>query len=317
MAILSGPLQLEGKVGGMIFYKRGNKTCCRAMPQYTPESMTAASKQSAREFGRASKAGKLLRDALNGIWRLQHDNTMVNRLNKALYTALRKDPAHKRGARIITPVALQETLKNFRFNNKANLPFQAQTIRKPGGHIQVVLPPDWLTVLKKPRYASHVQLQAAAIAIDLETGACRKVSAATECISIDLPGDTLTLNMQLQAPKAMPVIVMIQARFVMEETDGRLYPSAQKSCLQSCVVAVLLPEKVQQPENKGMKSIRSTGSAKFHPKQNNTLQKKKEEKTSLLHKTEHVAIAHSNAPARKTVSTRDDEKRRQHSRKNT
>lgn len=57
---------LSGHVGDLIFYERNGKPCCRKMPQYGPDSMSAASKQSSREFAKASKAAKLIRSALKG-----------------------------------------------------------------------------------------------------------------------------------------------------------------------------------------------------------------------------------------------------------
>lgn len=234
---------LSGKVGGLIFYQRGNKTCCRTMPKYKPGSMTTASKQCAREFGRASKTGKSLRKALMGILPIIHDSGMVNRLNKTLYSALREDTTHKRGQRTITPEALQTALTNFHFNNKAKtdlLPL-AGTTRLANGHVQVTLPDNWIQALKHPRSVTHVQVQMAAVTIDAETGAARKTAMATQCIAQDTPFTGHTFELQLKGNNT--VVIVMQLRFLWEKTDGRIVISDNITYNQAFVAAVLVPEK--------------------------------------------------------------------------
>ena len=76
---------LSGHVGDLIFYERNGKPFCRRMPQYSPDSMSAASKQSSREFAKASKAAKSIRSALNGVWQPAKEETTIYRLNTAVY----------------------------------------------------------------------------------------------------------------------------------------------------------------------------------------------------------------------------------------
>jgi hypothetical protein len=97
---------LSGHVGDLIYYERNGKSFTRKMPEYGPDSMSTASKQSSREFAKASKAAKSVRSALNGIWLPAQDETTVYRLNKAVYAALREDTLHARGKRVFTAAAL-------------------------------------------------------------------------------------------------------------------------------------------------------------------------------------------------------------------
>lgn len=246
MATLKGPLKLEGRVGDLIFYRRGNKTCCRSAPSFTPEKMTAATKESAREFGQASKAGKLMRDALNGLWPVPADSGMVNRLSKALYSALRQDTAHPRGERVITAPALQEALKDFYFNDRASLRFQVKTKRQPGGAIRVNLQRDWPALIRTPRFASHVQVQVAALTIDFAAGECHKAATATDYIVVNAPHNGNLPALQLRSPAGVATVIIMQVRFIKEEENGRLYSSGDQSCAISCVVDVLAPEKTPE-----------------------------------------------------------------------
>jgi hypothetical protein len=245
MAILKGPMKLEGRVGDLIFYRRGNKTCCRSMPAYKPGSMTAASKQSAGEFGQASKAGKLFRQALSGLWPIPQDSGMVNRLNKTMYSALRADP-HPRGQRVITPAALKEALKNFRLNNKAVPNIQVSCTREKG-QLRILLPEDWVQRLKSPRYASHVQVQVAALVMDAATGACRKVATVTDCVALDASHTGVLPLLQSPPDPRLTTVVVLQLRFIKEEANGQIYSSAEKTGMLSCIIEVLLPEKKLKP----------------------------------------------------------------------
>lgn len=43
---------LSGHVGNLIYYDRNGKSFTRKMPQYGPDSLSAATKQSSREFAK-------------------------------------------------------------------------------------------------------------------------------------------------------------------------------------------------------------------------------------------------------------------------
>ena len=243
MAILTGAIQMEGRVGGLIFYRRGNKTCCRSMPNYRPDSQSAASRQSAGEFGKASKAAKLIRHAMNGLWPLPHDGTLVNRLNKTLYTALLKDAVHPRGQRTLAPAALQQTLTGFRFNKKASLPFQVNITRPSAARVHVSLPDKWKELLKQPRFATHIQVQVAALSVDLEANICHKTAIAVACTPLR---DGVVPVLELPHKKNVTTIMVLQIRYLNEGGNGQVYTSADLSCMQSGVIGVLLPEKQPQ-----------------------------------------------------------------------
>jgi len=230
---------MEGRVGDLIFYRRGNKTCCRSRPVYGPNSLSTASRQSAGEFGQASRAAKQFRQALEGLWPVPHDSGMVNRLNTALYRALRADP-RPRGQRSISPAALKEALRLFRFNDKAALRFKISCSYQPDG-VQVSLPQHWLQLLRRPRYASHVQVQAAALAVDAATGACYKTAAVTDCVALNAMHNGVLPLLPLFAGAKHTTVIVLQLRFIKEEANGSIYTSAEKAAMVSCIAEVLLP----------------------------------------------------------------------------
>jgi hypothetical protein len=229
---------ISGKVGDLIFYKRMGTECVRRKPQYAPDSLSTASRQSANEFGKASKAGKLLRNALEGVLPLSHDGKMVNRLNKALFSAIQMDEAHSRGERNITPHALQTVLKDFRFNTNAHSYISSiQTTHLSDGQIQLTLPDQWQNQLKRPKGFTHIQLQIAAIGIDFNAGKVRHTATMATCLSLNM--DTPLLPLQLAGSHKTATLIVMQIRFVQE--NGKVYTSEDKSCKLSFVAAVVPP----------------------------------------------------------------------------
>ncbi|MCF6407309.1 hypothetical protein L3C95_30725 [Chitinophaga filiformis] len=241
---------LSGHVGDLIFYERNGKPFCRRMPQYGPDSMSAASKQSSREFAKASKAAKSIRSALNGIWTPARDETTVFRLNKAVYAALREDTLHPRGKRVFNAAALHQHLEGFRYNKKAVMTIGGiDTIRQDNGAVVVKLPTNWQNWLKPPKDARYIQLQAVALDMDLEQQTCLGTTTAAICVRLGEKQHSLLLPV---APaRATATIVLLQIRFL--HTNTGIHTSHKASSEQAFVTAVLEPvlpleEKAKHPQ---------------------------------------------------------------------
>jgi hypothetical protein len=241
---------LSGHVGDLIYYDRNGKSFTRRMPQYGPDSLSAATKQSSREFAKASKAAKSVRSALNRIWQPAKDESTVYRLNKVVYAALREDALHVRGKRVFTASALHQHLKDFRYNRNAIMTIGGiDTIRQENGSILVKLPGNWQNWLKAPNDARYIQLQAVALDMDFECNTCAGVTSAASCVPLGEKEHALLLP-------AIPVgatatIVMLQLRFL--RTDTGIHAAGTASSEQAFVTAVLDPvlplvEKKKDPQ---------------------------------------------------------------------
>lgn len=229
---------LSGHVGNLIFYERNGKPFTRRMPQYRPDSMSPASKESSREFGKAVKAAKAVRAALNGIWQPASDETIVYRLNKAVYAALREDTAHVRGKRVFSAPALQKHLKDFRYNKNAVMTIGGiDTIRQENGNITVKLPARWQHWLTLPKEARYIQLKAAALDMDLEDNTCMGTSTASACIP--LGEKALSLVLPATAVNSTATIVVLQLRFLHIHTE--VHATQTISSEQAFITAVLEP----------------------------------------------------------------------------
>ncbi|SHN46118.1 hypothetical protein [Chitinophaga sp. CF418] len=241
---------LSGHVGDLIYYERNGKQFCRKMPQYGPDSMSAASKQSSREFAKASKAAKSIRSALNGIWQPAQDETTVYRLNKAVYAALREDVLHPRGKRVFTAAALHQHLKDFRYNKKAVMTIGGiDTIRQENGNVILKLPTNWQNWLKPPKDARYIQLQAVALDMDFEQHTCPGSTTAASCVPLGEKQHTLLLP--VTPVRATATIVLLQIRFL--HTNTGIQATGTASSEQAFVTAVLEPvlplvEKTKHPQ---------------------------------------------------------------------
>jgi len=228
---------LSGHVGDLIYYERNGKQFCRKMPRYGPDSMSAASKQSSREFAKASKAAKSIRSALNGIWQPAQDETTVYRLNSAVYAALREDN-HPRGKRVFTAAALHQHLKDFRYNKKAVMTIGGiDTIRQENGNVVVKLPTNWQHWLKPPKDARYIQLQAVALDMDLEQNSCLGSTTAASCVPLGEQQHSLVLP--VRPVNATATIVLLQIRFLHANTG--VQAAGTVSSEQAFVTAVLEP----------------------------------------------------------------------------
>ncbi|WP_106602909.1 hypothetical protein [Chitinophaga ginsengisoli] len=229
---------LSGHVGDLIFYERNGKPFCRRMPQYGPDSMSAASKQSSREFAKASKAAKSIRSALNGLWQPAKEETTIYRLNKAVYAALREDTGHARGKRVFSANALHQHLKDFRYNKKAVMTIGGiDTIRQEDGCILVKLPPNWQHWLNPPKDTRYIQLHAAALDMDLDNNTCVGTATAASCVALGEKQHSLLLP--AVPAKATATIVVLQLRFLHTDTDIQANNSASNE--QAFITAVLEP----------------------------------------------------------------------------
>jgi hypothetical protein len=229
---------LSGHVGDLIFYERNGKPFSRKMPQYGPDSMSAASKQSSQEFAKASRAAKSVRSALNGVWQPVKEETTIFRLNKAVYAALRDDTLHPRGKRVFSPAALHQHLRGFRYNNKAVMTIGGiDTVRQEDGSINVMLPANWQHWLNPPKGVRYIQLQVTALDMDFDNNTCRAVTTTGGCIP--LSNSPQSLLVPATPVKATATIVVLQLRFL--HTDNGIQANGAASNEQAFIAAVLEP----------------------------------------------------------------------------
>jgi hypothetical protein len=117
-------IPLSGRLGDWVFYYRKDK---RGRKKYyvrrAPENVrqTAATRRTATDFSTASKAGRLIRQALKPYTSKYKDGSLHYRLNALLGQILRLDTESPAGQKRLLPENIS-LLTGFRFNNDARVP---------------------------------------------------------------------------------------------------------------------------------------------------------------------------------------------------
>jgi hypothetical protein len=106
MAVQHGPIQLTGQLGGVSYYEMDGKYYARSKTAHSAERIRTdpafkPTHQNSLEFGRASKASKLLRKAWKEIGGDFADNRMYTRLNGCFKRVVQGDTQHSRGERTV------------------------------------------------------------------------------------------------------------------------------------------------------------------------------------------------------------------------
>ncbi|HAD97959.1 MAG TPA: hypothetical protein DCG19_11180, partial [Cryomorphaceae bacterium] len=123
----------------------------------------ARTRENGREFGRAAKAGKLLRDSFGKLIHRVSRGRVASRLNRLMVAILQSDEEHERGERRVEQGKLA-WLKGFDINEKAPLrqvfmaPYTLRYDRTVG--VSTIFIPSFrpLECLKKPNGATHFRI---------------------------------------------------------------------------------------------------------------------------------------------------------------
>lgn len=177
MAKQTGIVLFTGKLENQVGYRRNGKYFIRAMPQKVQQ--TLATRQSAREFGIASRHAKLIRQSVGPLLDMTPDNTFVNRLNKALIGAGKS--------------RLQD-IRGFRFNKHTAVSqfFCEQPVSMPSG--------IWhIPAQKLPPRGNATHLHITAIAVRISFIQQRILGSLARTVTIDLnepfKGAELAINL--------------------------------------------------------------------------------------------------------------------------
>jgi hypothetical protein len=161
-------LQITGKIGNVIFYKRGDNYYARSVPAKVKQ--TKATKKSATLFGKASAAGKCLRQQLLPCLPFPRDLTMQVRLVSAISAWLRSanDPPQPGD-----PVPF---ISNFQFTEgysiKERWSVALQVTKPEEGKLQLTIPAFVpARSLSAPAGTLTVKCNIAATACNVEKGA--------------------------------------------------------------------------------------------------------------------------------------------------
>ena len=234
MAQQEGILPVRGTIGNLTFYKSKDGFLVRGKGGIDAQRMATdpafqRTRENGAEFGRAGKAGKLLRNAIRGLTRNSSDSRMIGRLTRAMVKVIQADLVNQRGLRNVID-GEAELLQGFEFNINAKLsttlyaPF-TPAIDRAAGSLVVDIPAFVpVNLVGAPSGATHFRINAAGAEIDFEGNAYVVDVQST----IDLPWDNspvapLNLTCAVTANSIHPLFLLLGIEFY-QSVNGSMYP---------------------------------------------------------------------------------------------
>src|SRR6185312_14525732 len=224
MAQQKGHLPVKGRIGNLSFYKSKDGYLVKDKGGIDKSRMASdpafqRTRENGAEFGRAGKAGKLLRNAVKAVSQKSSDGRAVSRLTKKMMAVLKTDTVSRRGDRNVVDGNI-ELLQGFQFNINAVLdstffaPFTT-AIDRATGTLSVELagfvPEKMVT---KPEGATHFQIISAGAEVDF----AGYVYVASNSSSPELPWNNVatapvSLENVVTADSAHPLFLLLGIEF--------------------------------------------------------------------------------------------------------
>lgn len=233
MARQKGIIKLKGTIGDVSFYKSKDGYLAREKggvdgDRIKNDPAFQRTRENGAEFGRAGKAGKVLRNAFRLLLQNAADSRVTSRLTKEMMRVIKTDAVNARGERLITNGNLG-ILAGFDFNANSKLGTTfysafAQAIDRAAGTYNVSIPafvPDANIVF--PSGATHYSFSMAAAEINFAEESFQFGQAGTaelELNSVDSAPVDLNVNLTLDSTDDLFLILGIE---FFQEVNGIMY----------------------------------------------------------------------------------------------
>lgn len=233
MARQKGLIKLHGNMGDITFYRSKDGYMAREKGGISAERIQndpkfQRTRENGAEFGRAGKAGKLLRSSIQSLLRTAADNRMVARLTKEMVKVIQMDATNPRGLRNVID-GEAELLQGFEFNSNGKLatslsaPFIPTIDRTTGDMILNINPFVPSESLVSPSGSTHYKIVTAAMDINFESGAYASETNETPLKPIDnLLTEALQLSNNLNPDSTNPLFLVLGINFY-QEVNGAFY----------------------------------------------------------------------------------------------
>lgn len=234
MAKQKGIIKLEGTIGDITFYKSQDGFLAKGKGGIPADRIAndpsfQRTRENGSEFGRAGKAGKVLRTALRAMLQNASDNRMVSRLTQEMVKVIQADAVNPRGQRNVID-GEAELLEGFEFNKKGKLgtslyaPFTATIDRVTGAltaNLAAFVPQNMIAA---PGGTSHFKIVSAGAEVDFENESFTVDTQATAILPWDAnPTAVINLANAVTANSAHPLFLAFGIEFY-QEVNGQMYP---------------------------------------------------------------------------------------------
>ncbi|RPD38574.1 hypothetical protein [Chitinophaga barathri] len=228
-------LQMVGETQNMSIYRKKNgqygfrrKTGVDA-ERLAKDPNFIAIRQNAKDFGKAGKAGLLIKQAFQPMISKYANSDIFTRLTTLCKEVIKSDATHERGFRNLLD-GDTNLFTGFEFNPAGMfrttfiVPI-THTIDRVAGTASIVLPPFVpVEMIVPPEKASHYKLKVGCATLNFDANAFEFSQTASEDMPLDdILTAPLTLNFQLPQNTADPVFLAISIEYQEEEGDF-VYP---------------------------------------------------------------------------------------------
>jgi hypothetical protein len=233
MARQKGIIKLDGTIGDITFYKSQDGYLAREKGGVEAQRIAndpafARTRENGAEFGRAGKAGKLLRTAFRALLQNAADPRMVSRMTADFVKVIQADATNDRGQRNVID-GEAELLEGFDFNIRGKLgttlyaPFSA-SINRPTGALEVTIPPFVpINMIAAPAGSTHFKLISAGAEVDFEVESYVSDSSESSVLAWDAATTaSLTLTNNVTAASTKPLFLVLGIEFY-QEVNGSMY----------------------------------------------------------------------------------------------
>ena len=234
MARQKGIIKLKGTIGDITFYKTQDGHLAREKggidaSRIASDPAFQRTRENGSEFGRAGKAGKLLRTALRPLLINSADGRMVSRLTQAMVKVIQADLVSDRGLRNVID-GEAELLFGFEFNIRGKLgtslyaPFVA-AIDRVAGEITVdiasFIPANMIAA---PSGTTHFKIISGGAEIDFEAETFVVATSETAILPWDATPTAAINQVNAVTPASTkPLFLALGIEFY-QQINGTMYP---------------------------------------------------------------------------------------------
>lgn len=234
MAKQKGIIKLDGTIGGITFYKSQDGYLAREKGGVSGDRIAndpnfQRTRENGEEFGRAGKAGKLLRNSIRAMLQNASDSRMVSRLTQKMVEVIQEDATNPRGQRNVID-GEAELLEGFEFNISGKLgttlyaPYTS-TIDRVAGTLAVSIPAFVpLNMIAAPGGSTHFKIVSAGTEIDFENETFVVATSETAVLPWNTTATAvINLSNAVTANSTHPLFLALGIEFY-QEVNGQMYP---------------------------------------------------------------------------------------------
>ena len=234
MAKLKGILKIEGTLDELTVYKTQDGHLVKTKGGVSADRIAndpafQRTRENGAEFGRAGKAGKILRNAIRALLQNASDARMVSRLTQKMVKVIQEDATNPRGLRNVID-GEAELLQGFDFNIGGKLgttiyaPFTAVIDRVAGtltAGLAAFVPQNMIAA---PGGTTHFKIISAGAEVDFENETFVADTQATAVLPWD-SNATAVINLAnaVTAASTHPLFLALGIEFY-QEVNGQMYP---------------------------------------------------------------------------------------------